>query len=233
MLCFLLIRAGNNSNLTPMIGKLKEPRAQTHSVTYPYKYCAIVNNKYFACSHGGFKISIDLNCWVQILLANCSYGLFHYILSSKLKIFPIELILLNLLLIIKQYHKPGNAFIKACTASFLVLDFSSSLFGVSNSSRNFPPGHNASISLLRYSAQLSSVVMSSTPLWICLQFNTRKHWKLLSKQKYNFQKNSLEQGHLSVIMNSISNIWTPCFDNEKLLVSSNNIGGRVNLNLFA
>lgn len=62
MLCFLLIRAGNNSNLTPMIGKLKEPRAQTHSVTYPYKYCGIVNNKYFACSHGGLKISIDFKC---------------------------------------------------------------------------------------------------------------------------------------------------------------------------
>ena len=46
-------------------------------------------------------------------------------------------------------HVPGNASIRACTATFLVCDFSISDLGFLVSSRSFPLGHIASFSLSR------------------------------------------------------------------------------------
>ena len=46
-------------------------------------------------------------------------------------------------------HVPGNASIRACTATFLVCDFSISDLGFLDSSRSFPLGHIASFSSSR------------------------------------------------------------------------------------
>lgn len=109
---------------------------------------------------------------------------------------------------------PGNASMRAWAAFFRVRSFSISVLGFSESSRSFPPGHIASFNLSRYSAHLSSLVMSSISLWTCLPIeHKQKYWKLIGL----FYSSVLTKRELD------NNLWPACLSEEEYNAANTHI----------